>query len=362
MLECPRYGGRLRLIALIDEAAVIERILRHLHLPTEIPASLPARAPSLSFERRTPRHSRGEIGVRLQQGARAAGDPYGGRRTWALPVAGHDHFERLDLGDRGPAMTESDRSSVAQSPSRRFPTTRWSVVSAAGGTPSSEARDALEGLCTMYWPPVYAFIRRSGRSADAASDLTQAFFARVIEKGDLGHARRERGRFRTFLLTAVRHFLANQADFERAAKRGGGRQHVPLAPTARVDPGGAVDPASDETPETTFEHQWALTVLDASMARLEYESTTGGDELLFVTLRPFLTGDGGASYADAAVVLQRAEGTVRVAVHRLRRRFGQCLRETLADNVNDPADVDAELAYLLDVLSRRYRTSPFEQP
>jgi RNA polymerase sigma-70 factor (ECF subfamily) len=204
---------------------------------------------------------------------------------------------------------------------------------------------------------VYAFIRRSGRSADAASDLTQAFFARVIEKGDFGHARRERGRFRTFLLTAVRHFLANQADFERAAKRGGGRQHVPLEPAARDEPGAAVDPASDETPETMFEHQWALTVLDAAMARLECESAAGGDELLFVTLRPFLTGDAGTSYAAAAETLKRGEGAVRVAVHRLRRRFGRCLRETLADTVDDPADVDAELSYLLDVLARRHRTS-----
>ena len=183
-------------------------------------------------------------------------------------------------------MTQSGRTPGAPPPAHRFPTTRWSVVQAASRTTSPEARAALESLCTTYWPPVHAYIRRCGYSPDDAADLTQAFFARVIEKGDVGHARNELGRFRTFLLTAVRHFLLN----------------------------------------------------------------------------PFLTGEETASYSEAARTLQKAEGAVRVSVHRLRRRFGRCLRETLADTVSDTADVDAELAYLLDVLSRRHRTSSLEQP
>jgi RNA polymerase sigma-70 factor (ECF subfamily) len=234
------------------------------------------------------------------------------------------------------------------------------VVRAAGRTTSPESRAALESLCATYWSPVHAFVRRSGRSVDEAPDLTQAFFARVIEKGDFGNTKDARGRFRTFLLTAVRHFLANQAEFDRAAKRGGGQVHVPIGPQSADDPYRFREPASDETPETIYEQRWALTVLDAAMARLKDDCA--GDGFLFETLHPFLTGDEGASYADAAHALQKAEGAVRVAVHRLRRRFGQCLRETLADTVDDPADVDAELAYLLDVLARRHRGSSLQQP
>jgi RNA polymerase sigma-70 factor (ECF subfamily) len=236
------------------------------------------------------------------------------------------------------------------------------VVRAAGRTDSRQSREALESLCATYWSPVHAFIRRSGHSADAAADLTQAFFARVIEKGDFGNARDALGRFRTFLLTAVRHFLANQADYDRAAKRGGGQAHVPIGPPSPDDLHRFAEPASDETPETLYERHWALTVLDAAMQRLKQHSQAAGDEAHFEALRPFLTGDDGVSYAEAARTLQKAEGAVRVAVHRLRRRFGKCLRETLADTLSDPADVDAELAYLLDVLSRRHRTSSLEKP
>jgi DNA-directed RNA polymerase specialized sigma24 family protein len=258
-------------------------------------------------------------------------------------------------------MTEPEHLADAPSRSRRFPTTRWSVVRAAAGTASLEARAALESLCVTYWGPVYAFVRQSGRSADDAQDLTQAFFARVIEKGDFGNARHELGRFRTFLLTAVRHFLSNQADYDRAAKRGGGQAHVPLGPRSDEDARAFPEPSSGETPETIFEQHWALTVLDAAMTRLAQESEGAGDGVQFETLRPFLTGNEDASYAAASQTLEKAEGVVRVAVHRLRRRFGRCLRETLADTVDDPAEIDAELAYLLDVLSRRHRVSSLER-
>ena len=261
-----------------------------------------------------------------------------------------------------PEMTEPEAHADAPPRSRRFPTTRWTVVRAAGGTASPEARAALECLCVTYWAPVHAFIRQSGHSADEAPDLTQAFFARVIEKGDFGNARHALGRFRTFLLTAVRHFLCNQADHDHALKRGGGQAHVPIGPQAGDDPSVFAEPASDETPESIYEQRWALTVLDTAMRRLMRDSAESGDGSLFETLRPFLTGDESASYADAARTLGKTEGAVRVTVHRLRRRFGRCLRETLADTVDNPADVDAELAYLLDVLSQRHRTSSLKQP
>jgi DNA-directed RNA polymerase specialized sigma24 family protein len=259
-------------------------------------------------------------------------------------------------------MTEPEPPAGASSRSRRFPTTRWSVVRAAAGTAFPEARAALESLCVTYWAPVYAFVRQSGWSADDAPDLTQAFFARVIEKGDFGNARHELGRFRTFLLTAVRHFLSNQADYDHAARRGGGQVHVPVGPLSDEDTRAFPEPASGETPETIFEQRWALTVLDTAMARLEHDSKEVGGRAQLETLRPFLTGDEGASYAAAARTLEKAEGAVRVAVHRLRRRFGRCLRETLADTVDDPADIDTELAYLMDVLARRHRASSLERP
>jgi len=258
-------------------------------------------------------------------------------------------------------MSEFERTPGAPPQTHRFPTTRWSVVRAASRTASPQARAALESLCTTYWPPVHAYIRRSGHSPDDAADLTQAFFARVIEKGDVGNARHELGRFRTFLLTAVRHFLLNQGDHDRAAKRGGGRVHASITAPSADDPSRFVEPASDETPEAIYEQRWALTVLDVAMQRLEQLSDAAGDRAQFAALRPFLTGEGSESYAEAARTLQKAEGAVRVSVHRLRRRFGRCLRETLADTVSDPADVDAELAYLLDVLSRRHRTSSLAQ-
>jgi len=137
---------------------------------------------------------------------------------------------------------------------------------------------------------------------------------------------------------------------------------MPIGVQAGDDPHAAVEPVSDETPETIYEQRWALTVLEAAMARLKDDCAGAGDGFLFETLHPFLTGDDGASYAEAALTLQKAEGAVRVAVHRLRRRFGRCLRETLADTVDNPADVDAELTYLMDVLGRRHRGSSLNQP
>jgi RNA polymerase sigma-70 factor (ECF subfamily) len=252
---------------------------------------------------------------------------------------------------------ESERPADVPSRSRQFPTTRWTIVRAAGSTASPAARTALESLCTTYWSPVHAFICQSRRSADEASDLTQAFFARVIEKGELGNARNELGRFRSFLLTAVRHFLANQSDHDRAAKRGGGHAHVPIDQYSDDRPSCVPEPSSAETPETIYEQRWALTVLDTAMTRLERDCEADGNRILFHTLRPFLTGDEGASYPVATETLAKAEGTVRVAVHRLRRRFARSLRETLADTVDDPADVDAELKHLLDVLARRHPAS-----
>jgi RNA polymerase sigma-70 factor (ECF subfamily) len=235
---------------------------------------------------------------------------------------------------------------------RRFPTTRWSQIIAAGTPASPASRAALASLCETYWSPVHDFVRHSARSADDAQDLTQAFFAQVLERGDFRHARPERGRFRTFLLTAVRHFLANQAEHDRAAKRGGGQAHLPIEPASPDEWQAFAPVASTATPETIFEERWAFASLDAAMARLESEYQRTGRQRLFDQLGPCLTGDTDASYADCAKALAMTEGAVRVAVHRMRQHFGRCLRETLAETVDDPADVDSELDYLLKVVSR----------
>ena len=247
-------------------------------------------------------------------------------------------------------------SSMPPSERRRyFPTTRWSQVVAAGASDSPAARAALAGLCETYWGPVHRYIRCTCRSDDDARDLTQAFFTRMLERGDFGNARRERGHFRAFLLTAVRHFLANQADYDHAEKRGGGRWPVPIEPASPDDRQPFEPVATTETPETIFEEYWAQTALGAALTRLAAEYKHSGREPLFRRLQPCLTGDSDAEYAESAAALGMTEGAVRVAVHRLRRRFGRCLRQTLADTVNDPADVDAELAYLLKVVSRSRR-------
>jgi len=249
----------------------------------------------------------------------------------------------------------SDNADVLMQPEgrrRRFPTTRWSQVIAAGSPASPEAHDALAVLCETYWRPVHDFVRCCGRSPDDARDLTQAFFARILEKGDFRHARPERGRFRTFLLTAVRHFLANQAEHDRAAKRGGGHVPLPIEPASPDDRQAFASPVCTETPETIFEERWAFTVLDASMARLAEEYEQSGRQRLFDVLRPRLTGDDDASSVECARALNMTEGAARVALHRMRRQFGQCLREVLAETVEDPSDVNSELDYLLKVISQ----------
>jgi RNA polymerase sigma factor (sigma-70 family) len=246
--------------------------------------------------------------------------------------------------------------------SRRFATTRWSLVLAAGNSASPDARQALAALCETYWSPVHNFVRQTGRSPEEASDLTQAFFARVLEKDGFKAARPERGRFRSFLLTSVRYFLSNQQDHDRAAKRGGAQVHVPIGPPAGDQRAAVVEPGVGETPETVFERQWALATLDAAMARLAKECKRHGRHRLFEQLKPFLTGDDAASYEASADALGIAEASVRVAVHRMRRHFGRCLRETLAETVDDPADVDQELRFLVEIVSRPRAASSLEQP
>ena len=228
----------------------------------------------------------------------------------------------------------------------RFPTTVWGKVVEAAGSDSPGAREALAGLCRAYWYPLYAFIRRRGQGPEDARDLTQDFFARLLERSILGSADPARGRFRTFLRAVCADYLSNRRDHAHALKRGGGR------PAFSIDVPEAEgryhrEPAHDLTPERVFERDWALTLLEIVLDRLRDEYREAGHSSEFEELRVILT-DGPRSipYATIAGRLGLSESGVAVAVHRLRRRYGKLLRAEIAATVEDPAEVDDEIRAL----------------
>jgi RNA polymerase sigma-70 factor (ECF subfamily) len=232
-----------------------------------------------------------------------------------------------------------------------FEATRWSVVLAAGRGDSTRAAAALEHLCGTYWYPLYAFVRRQGRSPEDAQDLTQAFFARLIAKRDLAGVDRAKGRFRSFLLAALKHFLANEWDKARALKRGGG-VHVTSLDVGDAETRYLREPADPETPERVFERRWALTLLDEVLHGLRAEYQARGQGTLFEELKGTLAGGGGAEgHAAAARRLGMNEGAVKVAAHRLRRRYRDRLRAEIATTVDAPSEIDDELRHLFAVLS-----------
>jgi len=232
---------------------------------------------------------------------------------------------------------------------RRFPTTSWTMVTAAARD-SRESTQALSNLCAAYWFPVYAFIRCRGHSREDAEDLCQEFFARVLQHGVLSSAQRERGKFRSFLLASVTNFLANEWDRTQALKRGGGC--APLSLDFDASESRYREAAHDElTPEALFERQWALALLDAVLSRLRAEQTGRGQAVLFHKLSQFLTGDPErGSYERLAAEMQVSEGSVRTAVHRLRRRFTELVRDEIAASVADPGEVEGEIRFLMAAL------------
>ena len=233
---------------------------------------------------------------------------------------------------------------------RRFRTTRWTLVANSAGDDEA-AKVALAELCEIYWAPAYAFVRRSGFPVEDARDLTQAFFTRMLEKESFGDARRELGRFRSYLLGCLRHFLSNARDAEQTLKRGGRQPHVSL----NLDAGERqyqLEPADDLTPERLYERQWTMAVLEEAMTRVGQKYEESGRGQLFARLKPGLTGGDGVSNPDLAATLETSEGALRVALHRLRKEFGAALRATIAETVHSPGDVDAELRYLLETLGR----------
>jgi RNA polymerase sigma factor (sigma-70 family) len=235
-------------------------------------------------------------------------------------------------------------------PADDFGTTRWSLVLGAGRPGSQEAGAALAELCQRYWYPLYAYVRRRVGNVSEAQDLTQEFFARLLEKNTLAAASRERGRFRAFLLGAMKNFLANEWDKAKALKRGGGRPPISLA-LDTAESKLSLEPAHDLTPEKLYERQWALTLLELVVERLEAEYGAAGKSRQFALLKPALTGNRAAiDYAAAAAALEMSEDAVRQAAHRLRRRYREILREELLQTVADPAEVDDEIRSLFTTL------------
>jgi RNA polymerase sigma-70 factor (ECF subfamily) len=233
-----------------------------------------------------------------------------------------------------------------------FVTTRWTqVLSARGNSP--EARAALGTLCEAYWAPVFRFVRRGGRSEDEARDLTQEFFAQLLSHGGFDAAEPARGRFRSYLLGAVRHFLADQHDRALAAKRGGGEVPVPLdRGTASTTVVQVPDPSAS-VPVAFFDRHWALTVIDRALKSLQADLASAGKEAYYETLKPWLLGDiESLSQAESGRQLGLTEGAVKVAIHRLRKQFRELVKAEVAQTVEDPALVQEELRYLVEALSQ----------
>jgi RNA polymerase sigma-70 factor (ECF subfamily) len=232
-----------------------------------------------------------------------------------------------------------------------FGTTHWSVVLAAGNAGSPQSAQALECLCRTYWFPLYAFARRSGHAPPDAEDLTQEFFARVLERHWLARADSSKGRFRTFLLTAMTRFLAHEQDKARALKRGGLQRNVPIQwDTAETRYG--VEPADPRTPEQAFEYHWAVALLDEVLRKLEAEFAGQNQASSFAVLKSCLVGDRESQpYAELADRLGMEKGAVKVAVHRLRRRYRALLRSEIAQTVASPGEIDAEMRHLHRVLA-----------
>lgn len=225
----------------------------------------------------------------------------------------------------------------------QFPTTRWSVVLAAGGRESG--RPALDWLCERYWYPLYAFIRRRGYGPAEAQDLTQAFLVSLLERRSFESADPERGRFRSYLVGALKHFLSDRQDYERAAMRGGGQVIVPM----NFGEGEEKYLRTPEhlSPEALYERQWALAMLDRVVGLLRAEHVSAGKGPVFERLKAFLAGDD--DYRLAAVALGMQEGAVRVAVHRLRRRYRDLISAEITETVRDGGDVQSEIRHLIEV-------------
>lgn len=248
-----------------------------------------------------------------------------------------------------PRDGESSPAVPAASP--LFGTTLWTVVIAAGDPGHPDAAAALDRLCRRYWYPVYAYVRRKGRPAAEAEDLTQAFFVRLLERGFPGGVRREGGKFRSYLLRALDHFLVNEWRRDCAVKRGGGMPAFSLDGLEAAERY-QLEPADDETPESLYDRRWAGTVLETVRTALREEYARQGKAELFAALEPCLVaGEELLPYAELMARLGLKASALKMAVHRLRKRFGELLREEIAQTVSAAEEVDEEIRHLIAVTS-----------
>ncbi|HWB60358.1 MAG TPA: sigma-70 family RNA polymerase sigma factor [Chthoniobacteraceae bacterium] len=240
-------------------------------------------------------------------------------------------------------------SSVIASLPAGFVPTRWTLIVAARQEDPGPAMRALAELCQAYWRPLYAYVRRQGCGPEEAEDMTQEFFSRLLEKNYLADVDRAKGKFRSFLLVSLKHFLSKEWERARAQKRGGGRPIIALD-SLTAEARARIEPTDNLSPDKAFERQWALTVLDQALARLRAEYTLDGKEALFDVLKIFLTGAGrsstGGTYAEIGAACGLGEGAAKVVVHRLRRRYRDILREEIAQTVVRRDEIDDEIRSL----------------
>lgn len=241
---------------------------------------------------------------------------------------------------------EPDSRAPASSGRDYFVTTRWTVVLKAGRDSSPQAERALGELCQTYWYPLYAYVRRRGHPREDAEDLVQSFFARLLARNSLEGLSAERGKFRAFLLASLKHFLANEWDRSQRQKRGRGVEHLSLN-WQDADERYHLDPPDPSTPDRNFDREWALTLLERVVTRLRDECVAEGRSGLFEQAKGFLmVGESVIPYARSAPTLGMEEGALRVAVHRLRKRYRELLRDEIAQTLEDPAQVADELRSL----------------
>ena len=227
-------------------------------------------------------------------------------------------------------------------PAADFTRTHWSLVRRAAGPGSPESREALEALCRAYWLPIYAFVRRQGISPHDAQDLTQEFFARLLASQSIARADPRLGKFRTFLLGALKHFLSDAQRKANAWKRGGGVETISFH-QAQAEKLYQLEPEDNRTPDKVFDQRWTVVLLEGAANRLQEEFRAAGKERQFESLKPFLSAEGDeASYARVAAELNHLPKTIAVAVHRIRRRFRQLVRSAIADTVSSPGELEEE--------------------